>query len=183
MVAVEVKVAVEATKVEALRAAVEARVRELIEEEKRTKAIIEVLEALFGEVKERAPEAGYEVITIAPDGYTLKVHVSSARMLGFTIRLDTYKVETWLDIWSPREPWELEAPGEAHREPKAVINRAVLDVIRPKLEPLGFRQFVHVADYCSNCNEDTKVRFGFCREDVPVYVFVEETYRCRCVDP
>jgi len=182
--AVEARLAVEARAVEDLIKAVEARTAEIIDEERRTEAVIGALRAIFGEdavkVKEKTgkDELPAEIRTA---GYTLVVDLyQDGWYSGIRVELRKYNVRTHIIIKSPREPWELEPPGEGEpKEPRAVIDKAVLDVLRQRLPP-GFEPFAHVANRCYYCREPTEIYYGFMDRSIPLYIYVEESFSCAC---
>ena len=190
--AVKAVVAVKWGAVEALLEAVEAETRELVDEDRRIRAVVDALKAIFGEESVREVERGEECeedevpAIIRTRGYVLetlmKMPYRGVWDTGIAIWLKDYSTDSFIMIESPRRPWDVEVPGEGDpQEPRAILNQAILKVLRTKLE--GFLPFAHVARRCPDCGEATKVRFGLYDPDVPIYVFVEETYPCKCEDP
>ena len=190
--AVKATLAIANRAVEALVRAVEARVRELIDEDRRTEAIIDTLKAIFGEdaVKRIDVEReGWDMaketpVVVENRGYALTVMANTPGVgvwhSGIDIWLKDYAVEGQILIYSPREPWDIEEPGEGDpKKPRAVVNRAILDELAVRL-PEDFKPFAHVVDRCPNCGEVTRMRYGYCDKGVPLYIYVEETYPCEC---
>jgi len=182
--AVEAHLAVKAGAVADLMSEVERRIADIINDERRTKAIIATLKAIFGDknvvIKDKADKDELPA-EIRHAGYALVLDFwQDGWFTGIQVMAKKYGTWTEVMIKSPQEPWELEAPKEDEpREPRAVIDKAVLDVLRQRL-PAEFKPFVHVAERCSYCDEATRMYFGFQNEAIPLYIYVEETFPCAC---